>query len=591
MRKLILAPTLLAPVLALLAFAPATAAPAAQKKGKNAAPPGMVLVKGGRTKLGYDFKTIEKMINDKPTAKGFIRTLDGTTPQVDETVAGFFMGVTEVTNEQYMEFVKATGARPPHYWAAEAVDGARKEFLSNRDRDRTISFDPAGWWIQNWRDHEWSEPEGVNLLRPVTFVTLRDAQSYAAWIGLRLPTDAEFQRACRGNGTAAYPWGDEWEDGKFAATNEIRAANGVFPVGSFPAGNSSEGVMDLAGNVWEWTVSPYAPYKGWKPGNEYLLGKNKKTGEVLQPLSNWDPSLRVTKGGAYVNGNIAAMCTTRRATAPNQQTDAVGFRVVASMVPGSDLAGAVFQNTLSNSQARGTDVVFDEQNAALLDFWETRPTACTPEIIKKDRKARSYVMPEDLTVVTGYEHMLFVPRTELAQTSDVQFERETLKEVQQLGFLSLTEPMIEPTLAEGVYLIGYRAKGKSIVDKDAGKDEDPEGDPAAASEDDSVLYGGQIDLKKNNLVILDAKSGELMAHVELEEGLSIGKGAKGKIEFRELEKKIWVKNEVEGEDDVQVIERWVELYADIPTRQGKRYLPMTLEMKPAESFFEKKWRW
>ncbi len=147
------------------------------------------------------------------------------------TVTPFLLDRTEVTNEAYGRCV-AAGACRPHLAAS-----AEKNHLGDDRRFRS----PA---------------------QPITAVSQADAAAFCAWLGRRLPTEAEFERACRGRGDRRYPWGDE------PPTPELAVFSGDVsaPVGSRPAGAGPYGHLDLAGNVWEWSADRYDPFAYTREG-------------------------------------------------------------------------------------------------------------------------------------------------------------------------------------------------------------------------------------------------------------------------------------------------------------------------------------
>jgi formylglycine-generating enzyme required for sulfatase activity len=134
----------------------------------------------------------------------------------------FFMDRYPVTNEQFKKFLDATGYHP---------------------RD---DYD----FLKDWRNGTY--PEGWGN-KPVTWVSLEDARAYAHWAGKRLPHEWEWQYAAQGTDGRLYPWGNEWDTNAVPPPDESRTLRPPTDVGAFPQGASPFGVMDLAGNVWQWT--------------------------------------------------------------------------------------------------------------------------------------------------------------------------------------------------------------------------------------------------------------------------------------------------------------------------------------------------
>jgi serine/threonine protein kinase len=174
------------------------------------APEGMVYVLGGVLRIGRD----DGEENERPAHV--------------VNVKPFFIDRTEVTNALYQKFLEATGHHAP----------------------------------PSWKDNRF--PEGEDTF-PVTDVTWEDANAYAAWMGRRLPTEEEWEFAARGpDDRRIYPWGEEWIPDAANVRVDENDQRQLMPVGQFPQGTSPFGVLDLSGNVWEWTSSDYIAYPGGK---------------------------------------------------------------------------------------------------------------------------------------------------------------------------------------------------------------------------------------------------------------------------------------------------------------------------------------
>jgi len=235
--------------------------------------------------LAFDWVTIPAgsfWLGSQPKPRqwgGVSAVLPSELPQQQVEVAEFCLAQTPVTNADYALFVQATGHPVPSHWFTGTL--------------------PA------------------NLARhPVTHVDWHDAQAFCRWAGGRLPSEAEWEKAARGPATAdgqarRYPWGNARPDA--TRLNYARAEQDTTPVDHYPRGASPYGVLDMAGNVWEWVNSVYAPYP-------YLADDGRETHE--------GGAQRVLRGGSFASPTADFVrCAMRSLSYPTRRREHIGFRM------------------------------------------------------------------------------------------------------------------------------------------------------------------------------------------------------------------------------------------------------------------------
>jgi formylglycine-generating enzyme len=259
------------------------------------------------------------------------------------TVDGFWIDRHPVTNEQFGRFVAETGhvtlaERPPD---PSDYPGARPDLLVpasavfRKPRQRPVDIrDIYQWWSAvpgaNWRHPRGPQSSLRGLERhPVVHVAWTDVEAYARWAGKELATEAEWELACRGGGPegSEFAWGDEltpngchmanvWQ-GTFPVENQVLDGyQFTSPIGAFPP--NGYGLVDMIGNVWEWTADPYRDH-GAPPSSCC-------TGHSESPTSR-----KVIKGGSHLcapNYCQRYRPAARMAQPVDTSTSHVGFRCV-----------------------------------------------------------------------------------------------------------------------------------------------------------------------------------------------------------------------------------------------------------------------
>ena len=222
---------------------------------------------------------------------------------------GFWLDQYEVNNQDYAAFLKATNRNPPRYWQSGSHPSGQANY-------------------------------------PVVGVRWKDAQAYCVWAGKRLPSEAEWEKACRGPEGQIYPWGDNpdpnranvgslaegpypemWEEAwALARSPASGTVPALAPVGSYPAGASPYGIYDLVGNASEW-VADYYNWDGyWEIDSHNPL--------ILEPT--WNHVLRGSAWfmpyGEHLGEIDSSRCSSRSSSHGDTHDPRTGFRCALSAV-------------------------------------------------------------------------------------------------------------------------------------------------------------------------------------------------------------------------------------------------------------------
>jgi formylglycine-generating enzyme required for sulfatase activity len=275
--------------------------------------PEMILIPAGAFLMGSDPEK-DATCADAPAEDIYAEhgyAIDWERPQHALYLPSYYLGRTPVTYAQYAAFLQATEHPRP----------------------------------KGWRGNK--PPRGKDDL-PVVRVSWHDATAYCGWLSestgnrYRLPTEAEWEKAaCWEAGVWAagdvnelesdalkgrkrrYPWGDAWELGR-CNTAELKE-NGITSVDAYPQGASPYGLLDMAGNVWEWTVSLWG-VDWYKP--EFIYPYDPTDGR--EALGASDRVCRVLRGGSFAYPKSFARPTFRYKNFPQSYSDGIGFRVALS---------------------------------------------------------------------------------------------------------------------------------------------------------------------------------------------------------------------------------------------------------------------
>jgi formylglycine-generating enzyme required for sulfatase activity/energy-coupling factor transporter ATP-binding protein EcfA2 len=278
-------------------------------------------VPAGEFLMGTKVQEIKELV--KRYGKDYEDWFKREVPQRRVQVNTFRIGKYAGTNQEFKRFIDAGG-----YEARECWSEAGWNWLQGRPEDEK---DLPEWRRRAGRNapRYWQDPNlGMRKPnRPVVGITWYEAQAYCKWLTerlwkegklgkgelVRLPREAEWEKAARGTDGRWWPWGNEWDAGR-ANTGE-GGARSTTSVGIYPSGASPCGALDMAGSVWEWTSSLYKRYP-YKPDD------GREDPDADGP--------RVLRGGSWCDTAELARCAYRVDGAPGLWAGRVGFRCVVA---------------------------------------------------------------------------------------------------------------------------------------------------------------------------------------------------------------------------------------------------------------------
>ena len=222
------------------------------------------------------------------------------TPPREVHVSSFRIDRYPVTVAAYAEMIAAGGYRERRHWSRAGWAWRAAESI---DRPRF------------WGEAEWASYLVPN--HPVVGVSAYEAEAYASFRGARLPTEAEWEKACRGTDGRRYPWGDAWIDDACGMRN--LGPRRTVAIGSYPKGVGPHGLHDMVGCVWQWCADA---------ADEDAETEDEDP--FVDPEGYDESTERVTRGGGWNNLRWSLSCTSKNGFPPGARFSNLGFRCVSS---------------------------------------------------------------------------------------------------------------------------------------------------------------------------------------------------------------------------------------------------------------------
>jgi formylglycine-generating enzyme required for sulfatase activity len=223
-------------------------------------------------------------------------------------LSAYQIGAYPLTNMEFSRFVEAGGYQERRWWTEAGWQEKEKP-----------TYEDGPWTKPRW----WDDSRFNKPNQPVVGVSWYEAVAYCRWLSAetgqsyRLPTEAEWEKAARGNDGRTYPWGNNFDPSHLNANEGEQAVRATSPVGIYPTGASPFGLFDGVGNVWEWCATEAGK------AYPYDVQEDEWTESYLNRTN-----VRVLRGGSWDDSVNLTRCARRDWVSPSGWISSFGFRIV-----------------------------------------------------------------------------------------------------------------------------------------------------------------------------------------------------------------------------------------------------------------------
>ncbi len=524
---------------------PANAAPKAKPPADDVTaglPPFLRFVPGGTVQVGLTSESLvaaacQVVAPDKPAdavrrseekVRTALRRTASSLGRQTHTVEPFLLGIHNVKNSEYAAFVdhmrqhKVKVRAPFHWWRYGRADDYNARIKDINTQFPKDKFGPLNYWAQHGADlpYKVANERGDSIAdMPLVYVTVAEANTFAGWLGMRLPTEVEWIRAARGDGKHDWPGGENAYSENLLKTLRLYNSRDqqIKPTGTVAEAAGPFGHQDMFGSVWQWVAERgYRPINGAELfADEWKSLQKDKAGALLGAPPVWKGGeIAIAKGGSYLSASepIQLMIDQRAPIDSSEALEGCGFRVAKSLRPGYDTLFSLLRGVYNRSP-----------------FAEEQDIDLSLQV-----GAERYELGKD-GFPTDYLTISFAPVNWL--TNDKSQDLNKLLDRSQttpllIGTLALTEKLAEPAVEAGHYSVMFRKEGmpKELTDalkvgykevqeakkqkaKNGGKDNGKEGQEPKAGGWRDVL--ARFGLAEQDLV--DAESLSSIKFVRIDE--------------------------------------------------------------------------